>query len=362
VDGLAPGEVTEIYSFDHDMGSFVATGTATVSEDGTVLRSDPGMGVVKGGWHCGGNPASSGTTHNCPECKKCVSTSCVNDDGGSCDDKDQCTSFTGTEEGPDKCQGGSCQGKKIEFPETTFTGDVSLPDGLVSRVNNALSRVPGLGVTLKEAKLGAEGKVKDCCDKDRGVISEGFKEAKAFFEVSADVKGLTLWGPPTISKMFLVPVPLAPEVAIWVDLQAGIKADGKLKFNASGGRSQDLCKDKDCTFGEIKGTSTVTLKATAKVEVCIAWTEPVPGCSSFEVTPVSFVFPVSVSGSINRPECGSPTNGMISIGDIKFKTAFGLSAENPPHHTSVESDGWKLEFPFKISYQKVIFDGLDIPF
>jgi hypothetical protein len=60
VEGLAPGEVTEMYSFDHDLGMFVSIGTATVSPDGSVLRSDPGVGVIEGGWHCGGNPAAAG--------------------------------------------------------------------------------------------------------------------------------------------------------------------------------------------------------------------------------------------------------------------------------------------------------------
>jgi hypothetical protein len=64
VDGLAPGQVTEMYSFDHDLGMFVSVGTASVSEDGSVLRSDPGVGVVEGGWHCGGNPSSSGGAEN----------------------------------------------------------------------------------------------------------------------------------------------------------------------------------------------------------------------------------------------------------------------------------------------------------
>jgi len=60
VDGLAPGQKTEMYSFDHDLGSFVSIGPGTVSEDGTVVQSDPGVGVIKGGWHCGGNPATTG--------------------------------------------------------------------------------------------------------------------------------------------------------------------------------------------------------------------------------------------------------------------------------------------------------------
>ncbi len=61
VDGLAPGQVTEMYSFDHDLGMFVSIGTATASLDGTLLSSDPGVGVIEGGWHCGGNPSTSGS-------------------------------------------------------------------------------------------------------------------------------------------------------------------------------------------------------------------------------------------------------------------------------------------------------------
>ncbi|HEU4391283.1 MAG TPA: carboxypeptidase-like regulatory domain-containing protein, partial [Blastocatellia bacterium] len=69
VDGLKPREVTEMYSFDHDIRSFVAIGTGVVSDDGQVIRSSPGVGVLKAGWHCGGNPTQSGNCDNDP-CKK----------------------------------------------------------------------------------------------------------------------------------------------------------------------------------------------------------------------------------------------------------------------------------------------------
>ncbi len=59
VDGLAPGAVTEMYSFDHDLGHFVSIGPATVSNDGRTVRSNLGVGVIKAGWHCGGNPDTS---------------------------------------------------------------------------------------------------------------------------------------------------------------------------------------------------------------------------------------------------------------------------------------------------------------
>jgi hypothetical protein len=80
LEGLAPGEVTEMYSFDHDLGHFVSIGPATVSEDGVVIESNPGVGIIKAGWHCGGNPESDGTVHDCPPCQKCVNELCTPED------------------------------------------------------------------------------------------------------------------------------------------------------------------------------------------------------------------------------------------------------------------------------------------
>jgi hypothetical protein len=48
VDGLAPGSVTEMYSFDHDLGHFVSIGPATVSDDGATVTANPGVGGHQG--------------------------------------------------------------------------------------------------------------------------------------------------------------------------------------------------------------------------------------------------------------------------------------------------------------------------
>jgi hypothetical protein len=64
-----------------------------VSADGTVLRSDPGIGIIKAGWHCGGNPVGSGTSYNCAECKKCANNDCVADvakEGTACENGKIC--------------------------------------------------------------------------------------------------------------------------------------------------------------------------------------------------------------------------------------------------------------------------------
>jgi len=166
VDGLAPRAVTEMYSFDHDIGSFVAIGTGTVSDDGLLIRSDPGVGVLKAGWHCGGDPAANGTVADCAECKWCQNNTCVADPaqngsacGGrncnpcmnnicvngecleeelgpiSCDDKRFCTTA-------DRCQGRSCLGDPFKL--TSTIANVGFDPTTLKTVFDALEQASGL--------------------------------------------------------------------------------------------------------------------------------------------------------------------------------------------------------------------------
>jgi hypothetical protein len=103
VEGFAPGQVTEFYSFDHDLGYFVSIGPGTVSDDGTVITSNAGVGILKAGWHCNGVPKASGTGDACPDCKKCDGVDCVKSPicdfcpavGSACDGQGHC--LTGKE-------------------------------------------------------------------------------------------------------------------------------------------------------------------------------------------------------------------------------------------------------------------------
>jgi hypothetical protein len=110
VDGLQPRAVTEMYSFDHDIGSFVAIGTGVVSADGQVIRSSPGVGVLKAGWHCGGDPNANGTVADCPACKLCLNNNCNNPDPAQ--DNKKCTTPTvplGI------CATGNCEPIKVDL-------------------------------------------------------------------------------------------------------------------------------------------------------------------------------------------------------------------------------------------------------
>jgi hypothetical protein len=117
IDGLAPGEVTEIYSFDHDLGQFVSIGTGTVSEDGSVVRSDPGAGLIKGGWHAQGNPQPFATTSRCGDCKRQQGSACVIDPNHNLlpctDDRNPCTY--------DICVGGICTHQRGKLTGTLLS-------------------------------------------------------------------------------------------------------------------------------------------------------------------------------------------------------------------------------------------------
>lgn len=131
LEGLPPGTVTEMYSFDHDLSQFVAIGPATVSDDGTVITSNPGVGVIKAGWHAGGDPVPTGNACNCGPCGTCAGGVCVAAcplPGANvpswlgpeslamcprpCDDGDPCTSG---DDGPGYCSAGTCEGDPFEI-------------------------------------------------------------------------------------------------------------------------------------------------------------------------------------------------------------------------------------------------------
>ncbi len=65
--GLRPGQTIPIQQWDHDLALFVPMGNGTVSEDGTVIVSDPGSGITKAGWGGGPPPPPPNTGENqCP--------------------------------------------------------------------------------------------------------------------------------------------------------------------------------------------------------------------------------------------------------------------------------------------------------
>ncbi len=64
VDKAKPGTILPIFSFDHTKGRYVKVADGKVTADGKYIRSLPGQGIVKGGWHAPGIPTTNNSNTN----------------------------------------------------------------------------------------------------------------------------------------------------------------------------------------------------------------------------------------------------------------------------------------------------------
>jgi hypothetical protein len=152
-DGLPPGTVTEVFGYRHDLEQFVSEGTARVSNDGSVIVTDPGFGLRVAGWHFFSGSAPSTCASGCGPCQKCIFGSCHANPlarGTACDDGDDCTVN-------DKCTfTGSCEGDKVTVDKVQgaciVTKGASAAYTAVSTGPDRLKWTAGGGATPKQGK------------------------------------------------------------------------------------------------------------------------------------------------------------------------------------------------------------------
>jgi hypothetical protein len=261
VDGLAPRAVTEMYSYDHDLAAFVSIGTGTVSEDGALITSDDGVGVIKAGWHCGGNPNPVGSAGSCGDCQKCQGTSCVADAGQN-----------GKLLANDKCK--ECKnGAAVPIPLNTIGNEVAFtfspPNDVVSKVNTALEELKKVGVIASVNVLQIQGKLSDreCCNSDTGG-----KGSETSGSVSGNFGGFSikakLWppgpipsfGPKEIDVFGLASLTVKAEFVggIFLGLTANVNGSVGYKKNNC---SKDPADQAGCFFADLKTTLTPSLSA-----------------------------------------------------------------------------------------------------
>ena len=241
VDGLAPRAVTEMYSYDHDLASFVAIGTATVSDDGSVIKSDPGVGVLKAGWHCGGDPNTTGSAGTCPTCQKCSGSSCVAD--ASQTPPENCKA----------CKNGQVVEKDLgDFKDKITVGtNADLPDVLKLGLQNAINKIPGVSAQIESLKLGVTEKVKDCCDPATGnTVPEGKTETTVSIQATIRNLNVQIWPlPPTMIDKTFSASAFGQIVEVRILFLAGVFIRSDLTFGGEGGLRTDACGTENCPFG-----------------------------------------------------------------------------------------------------------------
>ena len=317
VDGLAPRQVTEFYSYDHDLATFVAIGTGTVTADGSLIQSDPGVGVLKAGWHCGGNPNSTGSAGTCPECQACEGSSCV-PKPGSCDDNNVCTR-------DDRCENGSCTGDEIDVSSwadnLSIQGDVRLPTDILGKINRVFSYIPGLsGVTFKEARVGIQGRARNCCNPQDGIHEQGEKEGMGIFQLTAEVANIPIWGTPRVNKEFDFGI-----VSVSVDFQMGFLFTTNFRINAQGGVRVSACDpDNSCAFGETNVSIDPEVKATFTAEVCTDTIFTSRSCAGLTITPLAVRMNFAGRLTYNKPSCSDGLGGSVALGALVVRAEFAV--------------------------------------
>lgn len=367
VDGHAPGAQVEMYSYDHDLEEFVSIGLGTVSADGSVIKSNEGVGVIKAGWHCGSQPSGSGcctspgkcqttdancnlvdkpkmpdTPGDCQAPKDCESqepdpSDVPEDVPGDCK-KPVCNGSTPSTENADdpppndKCK--YCENGEVKEKDTgawynddSLSASVELPSGVKNRIQDAINKLPNVNVTLKETKVSATGRMKDCCDPTSGGFKEkGLKEAEGKFEVSAALRNLKLW-----------PAPGAPSIHVQQDvtafgqifevqvvLDAGVFFEADFIVEALGGLRENQCLPEQCLFGSLTANVDFALLARAQALGCFDSTLTNEYCAELSLTPAKISSGITGGVTQNIPSCSSGLDGTFGIKPIVFSVEIKL--------------------------------------
>ena len=314
VDGLPAKAVTEMYSYDHDLGMFVAIGTGTVSNDGSVVASNAGVGVLKAGWHCGGNPNSTGSAGTCPSCQTCQGSGCVTDPSqeGSTVQANKCM----------VCKSGTPTPIDVSDTETSTSLSFQPPDDAVKKINDAFELLNNIGVSASVNLLKVTGTAttKQCCGKDTGVSRE------VTGSVTGNFGGFSLSG-----RIFPAPGAPNPSIDVTVDaiglftlefkgefkggvfLSGDLKTSGQIGFRKKGCDS-DAANRNGCFFATLDNS--VTLGATAQLAIDASLSFSCPVCTTFtakadgKILLGDFSWQINISSiSFNNPSCSSGLSG-----------------------------------------------------
>ncbi|WP_347986708.1 carboxypeptidase-like regulatory domain-containing protein [Methylomonas sp. AM2-LC] len=345
VDGHAPGAQVEMYSYDHDLEEFVAIGLGTVSADGTVISSNPGVGVVKAGWHCGSQPNGSGCCTNPGKCQK-TDASCnlvnlpnVPNIKGNCKAPLDCQSYQNDDSNVSICN--TCVlGVPVQKPLGPATTDAMTFDfsGPLKPINDDLDKLKSVGVILKLNLLQVKGSVVDtpCCNPDTGM---GHKIQGS---VNGNFGGANLqvkiWPPgpiPTFDSGVIGSAGIA-SIQFKATFIGGIFAGVSANVNGEMGYKKDTCsKDPNdnagCFYGTLNTTLTPNLTATIGGDGSLTTTcffcekETVKLAIAVNFGNLTWPWNISTVG-YNQANCSAGlTGGLLDIQPIVFNSTLSVT-------------------------------------
>ena len=321
VDAHPAGAQVEMYSYDHDLEEFVSIGLGTTSEDGSVIRSNSGVGVIKAGWHCGSQPGGSGCcggggggNGGCGVCKKrdsanCEDGNCVADDSQDPGDCKKCSGGapvnddskkpTGDNAPCLKCQQGSavadasknnskcgtgakqscytckdgkcgnnCEADPDKITRTLTSGDIGGLDSVAEKLKNAGKILPGpLEVVDASAALSVSGTWESgekCCTEcsEGKPLKSNYEKYQGDYKIEASMK-IGLKGS-KVDLTDLVPYTYT-RIVLGYELGPFLTIKGSLGNSIAYETSQ--CEEGNCLTVEVAGSLGAQLDVGGSVKI-----------------------------------------------------------------------------------------------
>lgn len=375
VDGHKPGAQVEMYSYDHDLEEFVSIGLGTVNADGSVIKSNQGVGVIKAGWHCGSQPGGSGcctspgkcqttdancnivnkpnmpdTPGDCKSPKDCESQQdnpgdVPKDQPGDCR-KPICNGGTPSTENTNdpppndkckECKDGQVKDIELDTTKTTVAYTFSPPSESVKKINDGLEELTKVGVLASVNLLQIQGTLssKECCSAETGKGKDVSGSVNGNFG-GFSVKGkiwppgpIPTFGPKTFNAGIASLTVKAQFVGgIFLGLTGSVSGEVGYKKNDC---SADPNDRNGCAYGQLNTALTPSLSAeiggSASLEFdctfCVK--ETIEGSASLVAGELSWPLNLSAVG-YNVANCSAGlSGGLFQFGSGSFKVGAKFS-------------------------------------
>jgi transglutaminase-like putative cysteine protease len=205
-----------------------------------------------------------------------------------------------------------------EYSPATVSAVVSAPPELVDKIKNVINSIPGVNVNLKEVEAEFTAQSRDCC-KDGQIVKGGERYKEGSLELSAALKGITLWGPPTIKieRDF-------GAITASIDIEVGVKLDSDFSVTGVVGYRESDCIPESCYYGAVKAGASISTKLTMQITGCVESVLTPKSCADIEFTPAQITVGVEGSVGYNSKEACNGWTGDVKLGSIEFSCDFNL--------------------------------------
>ena len=199
---------------------------------------------------------------------------------------------------------------------------VTVPPEILGKVERTINSIPNVNVTLDSLTFGLKNKERDCCQ-GNSKISDGESYREANAKLSAKLVGITLWGPPNITREIDLSIIIAT-----IEFDVGIKLDSDFSVSGVAGLRQDECDSESCNYGSVNIGASISTKLTFEIIACFDSIFFEKKCADIVTTPANISVGLTGMVGVNdRENCDRGPYGLARVEDIVWSVEFSVAGQ-----------------------------------